>query len=166
MSKRLRPARKDLIKASQRGGTKEDTEKVKKAKEKYRRKWKAGLKAEQRERYRQKRKSTTVLENFPGEKNELVKTSILALGSIQKRYNTCGKKDCPCMLEGKKHGPYYYLALPLPKEMVAAGHPRIKYFYVTADEAWLLGERIKNFKRLQDEAWDELWNEFTRSGMD
>lgn len=145
------------------GRLQEENEEIREAKKKYRRKWKAGLKAEARERYRQQRKAMTVLEGLPGDRNELIRTSVLAMGSVQKRYNTCGKEDCPCLTQGRKHGPYYYLALPLPKDMVDAGHPRVKYFYITADEAWLLEERIKNYKRLQDEAWDELWNEFTRS---
>lgn len=162
MAKRKKRIDKQTIRDIFKGLSRKEVEEIDKAKSMYRRKWRSGLNAMRREKYRERNRSMTVLENFKGEKNELIRTSILAMGSIQERFNTCGKKDCPCLMEGKRHGPYYYLSLPLPKEMVRSGHPRVKHFYITKDEAWMLEERIKNFKRLQNEAWDELWNEFTK----
>jgi hypothetical protein len=141
----------------------EDEDTSKSAKERYGRRWRSRVKAQQRERYIQRSKKHIEITDFTDKEKDLVKASLLAMGSVQVRYNTCGKRDCPCMTEGRKHGPYYYLSLPLPMKMVKAGYPRMKHFYVTKDEALVLEKRIKMFKKLQDAVWDEIWDEFNHS---
>ena len=141
----------------------EDEDTVKNAKARYGRKWRAGLKAQERELYIKNRKKHIEINDFSEKEKDLVKASLLAMGSVQERYNTCGKKDCPCMTQGRKHGPYYYLSLPLPVKMVNAGYPRMKHFYITKEEALVFEKRIEMFRKLQDAVWDEIWNEFHRS---
>jgi hypothetical protein len=131
------------------------------------RRWKSRTKAEIREEFRRGKKTGVGLEDLSGDLREMIKTSLLAMGSVQVRYVTCGKKDCRCMKrDGKRHGPYYYFSLPLPAEMVKAGRPRVKHFYITPEEAEEIDKRIANFRKLQERIWDEVWAEFTESGTE
>ena len=146
--------------------TETEAEMIKEAQDEFGRKWRAGLKSKRRERYTEVKDSHIEITDFTERDKELIKACFLAMGSVQKRYNTCGKDDCPCRKDrSKRHGPYYYLSMPLPKEMVDAGLPRMRHFYITAQEAAKYGKRIEMFNRLQDEIWDELWDEFVGSEL-
>jgi hypothetical protein len=132
------------------------------AKQAYGRRYRAAVKSHLRSNYRKKKAATIDLSTIgmsPKDK-AIIRVSILATGSIQRRFNTCGKSDCPCMKGGKKHGPYWYLALPMPANMVRNGAPRIKHLYITEEEANTLKERIINYHRLQDKVWFELYDDF------
>ena len=168
---KVRPTRDELLlkldpkklKWTLKRGSEEDTKMVAEAQEQYGRKWRAGFKSKKRKAYREKKDPRFEIEDLSTREKELIKMSLLAMGSVQKRYNTCGKKNCACMRYGEKHGPYYYLSLPLPAEMVKAGLPRMKHLYITYDEAVEYNKRIRDFKALQDQIWDEIWEEYMES---
>ena len=126
----------------------------------YGRRWRAGLKEHARKRYRKKKTASIDVADMARTEKDTIKLFILASGSVQERYNTCGHASCQCMNGGRKHGPYYYLSLPLPKEMVEAGMPRMKHFYITKFEAIEFQRRIENLRALQDQVWDEIWDDF------
>jgi hypothetical protein len=134
-------------------------ETIKDAKNEFGRRWRSGLKAKARRKYLNKKGSRIKIGHIHDEEKDIIKASLLAMGSISKRFNTCGKVDCSCMTGGKKHGPYYYLSMALPVSMIEKGHPRMKHFYITEREAESYRERIRVFKDLQDQVWEELWDE-------
>jgi len=130
------------------------------------RRWKAAVRTALRENYRKEKNACIELVNVDGSKNDrtIIMVSILAQGSIQKRYNTCGKPKCRCNRDGKRHGPYWYLLLPLPMELVRKGMPKAKQFYLDEEEALSLKARITNYKALQSKVWNELYEELTKGG--
>ena len=135
---------------------------IKEAKKIYGRRWLSATKANLRYDYRKSKKAKIEL-NMTGmsaKDRPVILASILARGSVQMRFNTCGKPDCPCSKGGKKHGPYWYLSLPMPADHVGKGSPRMKHFYITKQEAENLTERIDNFRRLQEQVWLELFDDF------
>jgi hypothetical protein len=141
---------------------KELADTIKDAKTTYGRKWLSAAKADLRFKYRKFKKATIELD-MPGmspKDKPVIMASILARGSIQTRFNTCGKPKCHCTKGGKKHGPYYYLSLPMPADHVRKGTPRMKHFYITEQEANNLRMRISNFRRLEDQVWLELLDDF------
>lgn len=69
----------------------------------------------------------------------------LCMGTIQKRFLTCGYRKCPCHTKkGKKHGPFYYLVYtekPSNKTKTKYLNPKI------VDN---IKRRIKNYALLQE----------------
>ena len=141
---------------------KELADNINEAKRTYGRKWLSATKADLRFKYRKYKKATIDLKmtGMSPEDRPIIMASILARGSVQMRFNTCGKPDCPCSKGGKKHGPYWYLSLPMPADHVRKGSPRMRHFYITQEEAKNLKERIDNFRKLQDQVWFELFDDF------
>jgi len=139
---------------------------INEAKKTYGLKWRSATAADLRCKYRKNKKAQIPLSmpGLPPEDRPLILASILARGSIQRRFNTCGKPDCPCSKGGKKHGPYWYLSLPMPADHVRKGSPRMRHFYITQEEANNLMARIDNFRRLQDQVWLELFDDFENGG--
>jgi hypothetical protein len=144
-----------------------DTDDPKEAKRLYGRRWKAMRKADQRYRLRRKRNSKIEIHSYEGVMKEVLKLTLLAKGSVNTRYVTCGKKDCPCMEDkSKRHGPYYYLSLPVPKDMWGHNYPKVKHFYITEMEAMEFDKKIENYKRIQQQIWLDILDEFEGSGLD
>jgi len=119
-----------------------------------------------REVHRKKTKAQIVLNAVDPTTKErtVIKAAILATGSIHKRYNKCGKTRCHCYRGVKRHGPYWYLSLPMPLEMVHKGSSKMKHFYINEEEALMLKARIANYKKLQEQVWNELYNELVNGG--
>jgi hypothetical protein len=69
-------------------------------------------------------------------------------GSLVILYRRCGKKNCRCYRENKKHGPAYYLSVPekatemyyLEKE--AATSQKFKQSLLAFKRYWKLGRQI------------------------
>lgn len=143
-----------------------DTDDPEEAKRLYGRRWRSMRKADKRDKLRRKRDSKIEVKSYEGIMKEVLKISLLAKGSVNIRYVTCGKKNCPCMENrSKRHGPYYYLSLPMPKEMW--GHvPRVKHFYITHMEAMEFDRKINNYRKMQEHLLIDLLDEFEGSGLD
>jgi len=127
--------------------------------------WRSAVKAKLRKRYRTRENAVIRLSALGLSDRDLpvIKASVLAQGSIQKRYNTCGKKDCPCSRDPRKrHGPYYYLSLPMPMYMVNEGSPRMKHFYLSESEVEELRSRISTYRMLVEKAWLDIYDEFEK----
>ncbi len=152
----------DVRKRGVRVPKKELADDIKEAKKTYGLKWRSATKAELRTKYRKSKKATIELSmsDKSAKDRPIIMASILARGSVQRRFNSCGKPDCPCTKGGKKHGPYWYLSLPMPAHMVRKGTSRMKHFYITQEEALNLMARINNFRALQDQVWLELFDDF------
>lgn len=152
----VNPTRKEMVRAldldelSKKYG--EPTGDIVEAKRRHGRKWRSHIRAAHRAEAREKHKGRDVL-----------RTSVLATGSVQQRYVTCGRPKCQCMTHGKKHGPYWYLSLPVPARRSRGGGPTMVHFYLTQEEAALYGERIRRFRELQDQVWDDLWSELSQA---
>ena len=68
----------------------------------------------------------------------------LCMGTIQKRYLTCGYKKCSCHSSpSKKHGPFYYLVFTNKP----SNKPITKY--LPAEMIPIIKEKIKNYHKLQ-----------------
>lgn len=65
-------------------------------------------------------------------------------GSLMKYYLTCGNKGCQCY-RGKKHGPYWYVA-------VNFGKGKQKLYKLNKNEVELAKEGIKHYEQL----WEGL----------
>ncbi len=152
----------DVRKRGIRVAEKELQDDIKEAKKTYGLKWRSATAANLRHKYRKSKKAKIELSmsGLAPKDRPIILASILAQGSVQRRFNTCGKPDCPCSKGGKKHGPYWYLSLPMPADMVRKGTSRMKHFYITQEEALNLMERINNFRALQDRVWLELFDDF------
>jgi hypothetical protein len=130
------------------------------------RKWKSATRTALRAIHRKRTRAQIVLEVVDPTTDErtVIMASILARGTVHKRYNKCGKTKCHCYRGPKRHGPYWYLALPMPMEMVRKGAPKTRNFYINEEEALMLRSRIANYKRIQQKVWDELYDELVNGG--
>jgi len=61
-------------------------------------------------------------------------------GSLMKYYLTCGNKGCQCY-GGKKHGPYWYVA-------VNFGKGKQKSYKINKDEVKFIKEGIQRYEQL------------------
>lgn len=66
----------------------------------------------------------------------------LIRGSLVERYKRCGKDGCKCM-QGKGHGPKYYLTRCL-------GKSKLDSIYVPLEQIDKVREYARNFRKLQD----------------
>jgi len=76
----------------------------------------------------------------------------LAFGTIQNRWNVCGKPKCRCK-KGKKHGPKPYLAFSSKKE------GRMISIYLPEDEVPYTERRLENFQNFRVELEELLMTE-------
>jgi len=127
------------------------------AKRDHGRKWRSHLRAARRKDFRAKH------EDGKHHDRDTLKASVLATGSVQQRYVTCGRARCQCMTGGRKHGPYWYLSMPVPARRSRDGNPTMVHFYLTQAEAAFYGERIRRFRELQDQVWDDVWAELSQA---
>jgi len=157
----VNPSKKEKVRSqnlealSERYG--ESMEDISAAKRDHGRKWRSHLRADRRKEFRAKN------EGGRRQDRDIVKASVLATGSVQQRYVTCGRAKCPCMTHGKKHGPYWYLSMPVPGRRSPDGNPTMVHFYLTQSEAAFYGERIRRFRELQDQVWEDLWSELSKA---
>ncbi len=72
----------------------------------------------------------------------------ILLGSITKRYGTCGKKNCRCHIDLKnRHGPYYIWTRKENGKTITKS--------LTKDQFKMCKKAISNMKRLQ--RYIEMW---------
>jgi len=84
---------------------------------------------------------------------------LLAKGKILRRFLVCGKDNCICRTQGKRHGPYFYLVVNIPASMRRHGEPKQRWFYLTKEEAERFRARISNFKALINNMFSDMWEE-------
>ena len=76
--------------------------------------------------------------------NQTYSLADLAFGTIQRRWNVCGKAGCKCK-KGEKHGPNSYLAFSSKKEK------RMISVYLSKDDISEFNRLRKNFSNLRKE---------------
>jgi hypothetical protein len=135
----------------------ESSDDIAEAKRNHGRKWRSYLRAARRKDFRARN------EGGKHQDQDILKASVLATGSVQQRHVTCGRAKCQCMTHGKKHGPYWYLSMPVPARRSSDGNPTMVHFYLTQAEAAFYAERIRRFRELQDQVWDALWSELSQA---
>jgi hypothetical protein len=67
--------------------------------------------------------------------------STILRGSLIERYKKCGKSNCRCM-NGKEHGPNYYLSVSMPGE-------RPVMIYIPIEYKLVVEEALKNYREVQ-----------------
>lgn len=68
----------------------------------------------------------------------------LAFGTIQSRWNVCGKQNCKCK-RGEKHGPYPYLAFSSNEK------GKMISVFIPEDDVPDIENRLKNFQNLRED---------------